>query len=60
MSRAAATYRCPPCYDERGLHETAFEQPPCEDGHPDCVDLACVLCGHAMSLGHIVGPAAGP
>ena len=32
--------------------ETAFEVPPCEDGHgPDCFDLACVDCGSAYVLG---------
>lgn len=31
--------------------ETAFELPPCEDGHgEDCLDLACVECGHAIVL----------
>ena len=29
-----------------------FEVPPCEDGHgADCIDLACVDCGHALVLG---------
>ena len=29
-----------------------FEQPPCEDGHgDDCLDLACVECGHAIVVG---------
>ncbi len=38
---------CPEC-----AQETAFELPPCEDGHgPDCLDLACVQCGHAVVLG---------
>ena len=32
--------------------ESAFEVPPCEDGHGgDCIDLACVECGHALVLG---------
>ena len=32
--------------------ETAFEVPPCEDGHGlDCFDLACVECGAAVVLG---------
>ena len=31
--------------------ESAFEQPPCEDGHgEDCLDLACVQCGHGIVL----------
>jgi len=38
---------CAGCQDERG-----FEVPPCEDGHGlDCVDLACVECGHAIVVG---------
>jgi len=37
---------CPSCADH-----TAFEQPPCEDGHGlDCLDLACVACGFAIVL----------
>jgi hypothetical protein len=32
--------------------ETLFEQPPCEDGHgEDCLDLACVACGAALTIG---------
>ena len=39
---------CAGCQDERG-----FEVPPCEDGHGlDCLDLACVDCGHAIVVGH--------
>jgi hypothetical protein len=39
---------CVSCESER-----AFEVPPCEDGHGlDCLDLACVDCGHAVVLGH--------
>jgi len=31
--------------------ETMFEQPLCEDGHgEDCLDLACVECGHGIVL----------
>ena len=26
-----------------------FVRPPCEDGHDDCVDLACVECGFALT-----------
>ncbi|MCW2614994.1 MAG: hypothetical protein JWN08_1988 [Frankiales bacterium] len=38
---------CAGCQDERG-----FEAPPCEDGHGlDCLDLACVECGHAIVVG---------
>ena len=38
---------CAECSDER-----PFETPPCEDGHGfDCVDLACVDCGHAIVVG---------
>lgn len=38
---------CGACEDERG-----FELPPCEDGHGvDCLDLACVDCGHAIVVG---------
>lgn len=36
---------CPECRTE-----TLFDTPPCEDGHDeDCVDLACVDCGFAMT-----------
>lgn len=38
---------CAGCADER-----AFDVPPCEDGHGlDCLDLACVECGHAIIVG---------
>ena len=38
---------CGQCQDERG-----FESPECEDGHGlDCLDLACVECGHAIVVG---------
>lgn len=38
---------CVGCADER-----AFEMPPCEDDHGlDCLDLACVECGHAIVVG---------
>ena len=38
---------CGQCQDERG-----FESPECEDGHGlDCLDLACVECGHAVVVG---------
>ena len=44
---------CVPCGDE-----TFFEVPPCEDGHgEDCLDLACVDCGHAVVLGMLVADA---
>lgn len=42
-----ATRWCAGCADER-----AFEMPPCEDDHGgDCLDLACVECGHAIVVG---------
>ena len=45
---------CAGCEGER-----AFEVPPCEDGHgADCIDLACVECGHAIVLGILVGDGA--
>ena len=38
---------CAACADER-----VFETPPCQDDHgDDCLDLACVECGHAIVLG---------
>ena len=38
---------CPECVDEQ-----IFLVPPCEDGHAeDCLDLACVECGHAITVG---------
>ena len=41
---------CAECSDER-----PFEVPPCEDGHGlDCLDLACVDCGHAIVVGILV------
>ena len=41
---------CAGCGDER-----PFEVPPCEDGHGlDCLDLACVDCGHAIVVGVLV------
>jgi len=44
---------CAACQDERG-----FEMPPCEDDHGlDCLDLACVECGHAIVVGHLVSDA---
>lgn len=31
--------------------QTAFEQPPCEDGHGEgCLDLACLECGLGIVL----------
>ena len=44
----SATIRwCAPCEGEQ-----VFEVPPCEDGHgQDCLDLACVECGHAIVVG---------
>ena len=48
MSMVTAEVRfCVGCQGERG-----FEMPPCEDGHGlDCLDLACVECGHAIVVG---------
>jgi len=41
---------CAQCCDDR-----TFEVPPCEDGHGfDCLDLACVDCGHAIVVGVLV------
>ncbi len=38
---------CAPCGGTQ-----LFEVPPCEDGHgEDCLDLACVECGHAVVVG---------
>ena len=38
---------CAGCADER-----PFELPSCQDGHGvDCLDLACVECGHAIVVG---------
>ena len=41
---------CVPCGGEQ-----PFEVPPCDDGHgEDCLDLACVVCGHAVVVGVLV------
>lgn len=38
--------------------ETVFEVPPCEDGHgEDCLDLACVDCGAAVTVGVLLAGA---
>ena len=38
---------CPECRDE-----SAFEQPPCEEGHGlDCPEWFCVTCGFAVFAG---------
>jgi hypothetical protein len=37
---------CPGCRDER-----IVEQPPCADGHEDCPEWVCSLCGAAFVLG---------
>jgi hypothetical protein len=39
---------CPTCREER-----EFEQPPCVDGHDDCPERACVVCGYALFAGII-------
>lgn len=37
--------------------EQQFEMPPCEDEHgADCLDLACVQCGHAVVTGVLLTP----
>ena len=53
MSMVTAEIRfCAGCQDERG-----FEMPPCQDDHGlDCLDLACVECGHAIVVG-VMAPA---
>lgn len=35
---------CPDC----GMTQL-FITPPCEDGHGDCIDLACIECGFAVT-----------
>lgn len=41
---------CVSCADDRH-----FEMPPCEDDHGfDCLDLACVECGHAIVVGIMI------
>lgn len=37
---------CPSC-----ATVVAFEQPPCPDGHDECPDQACTLCGTALFTG---------
>ncbi|MQA79512.1 MAG: hypothetical protein GEV10_13720 [Streptosporangiales bacterium] len=37
---------CPSC-----VAVVAFEQPPCPDGHEECPDLACTLCGTVLFTG---------
>ncbi len=50
ISTARDVRWCAECQDER-----PFEVPPCEDGHGvDCLDLACVDCGHAIVVGVLV------
>jgi hypothetical protein len=40
---------CPECRDI-----TAFEQPPCLDGHgADCPEWCCVTCGYALIEGEV-------
>ena len=47
MPALGATRWCSACAGER-----AFETPPCQDDHgDDCLDLACVECGHAIVVG---------
>lgn len=41
---------CSPCTQDQ-----PFESPPCQDGHGDqCLDLACLVCGHAVIVGVLV------
>lgn len=50
MSSVEAVRWCAGCRTER-----AFEVPPCDDGHgTDCLDLACVACGHAIVVGILI------
>lgn len=50
VSSAGTIRWCADCGDER-----RFEVPPCDDGHgEDCLDLACVECGHAIVVGVLV------
>ena len=43
---------CASCGDE-----AEFEAPPCQDGHgEECLDLACVECGHAVVVGVLRAP----
>lgn len=37
---------CPSC-----VAVVVFEQPPCLDGHEECPDLACTLCGTVLFAG---------
>ena len=47
LGALSETRWCAACADER-----AFETPPCQDDHgDDCLDLACVECGHAIVVG---------
>ena len=39
---------CPSC-----ATVVAFEQPPCPDGHEECPDLACTLCGTVLTVGAV-------
>lgn len=51
MSMAAlVTRHCATCRQEQ-----AFEVPPCQDDHgADCPDLACVVCGTAVTVAVVV------
>ena len=47
-------------YCARCRAETAFEQPPCVDGHDeDCPEWVCVLCGSALVGGVLVAGRSG-
>jgi hypothetical protein len=41
-----STRHCPTCAQEQ-----LFEQPPCSDGHTDCPEWMCVVCGFALFIG---------
>lgn len=34
--------------------ETLFEVPPCLDGHDDCPELMCTVCGTAILLAPVI------
>jgi hypothetical protein len=49
------TFRpCPDCRTER-----LFEQPPCPDGHADCPEWVCTVCGCALVDGWLAVDAPG-
>ena len=44
---------CPECREER-----TFETPPCPDGHAECPERVCVVCGFAVLVGWLAVDAA--